>query len=248
MEIKEAIIIDDEPFVRDDLLHLLLKHPEIKVVGEAGSILEAKKLLASITPRIVFLDIQIRGGSGFDLVPLISPQSHIIFFTAHDEFAVRAFEVNALDYLLKPVDADRLALSLKKLDPEDHLGLKNKDKPGSPFRSDDHVFIQTDNEKRFVKINEIIAITTLGGNYTILWMDAGQSYTIRRTQKQWESMLPNDLFFRISRSSLICIERIETLKTGINNTCMVSLSGLPEPLEVSRRAAPQLKELVKNPN
>ena len=94
---RKAIIIDDEPFIRDDLREMLAAHRDIEVVGEAGTIAEAKKLLASRRFDVVFLDIQLRGGTGFDLLPFIDPSTQIVFITAHDEYAVRAFEINALD-------------------------------------------------------------------------------------------------------------------------------------------------------
>jgi two-component system LytT family response regulator len=119
MKTKRAVIIDDEPFVREDLRHMLLKHPQVEVVGEAGSITEAAKLLRQTNPDIVFLDIQLRGGSGFDLVPDILPDSDIIFFSAHDEYEEQINQLNALDYLLKPVSAARLAESLSKVEKKD---------------------------------------------------------------------------------------------------------------------------------
>ena len=112
---RKAIIIDDEPFIRHDLREMLSAHKDIEVAGEAGTIAAAKNLLQSSRFDVVFLDIQLRGGSGFDLVPFVHPSAAIIFITAHDEFAVRAFEINALDYLLKPVTTDRLTESLKRL-------------------------------------------------------------------------------------------------------------------------------------
>ncbi len=115
MKLKTAIIIDDEPFARDDLRYLLLSHPEIEIVGEAGSVKEAEQLLKRIDPDVVFLDIQLRGGSGFDLISSISPVSSIIFFTAYDDYKEKASLSNAVDYLLKPVRADRLGVSMQKL-------------------------------------------------------------------------------------------------------------------------------------
>jgi DNA-binding LytR/AlgR family response regulator len=115
MKHKTVLIVDDEPFARDDLRHLLLCHPNFEVVGEAGSIKEAEQFLSRTTPDIIFLDIQLRGGSGFDLVPHISSASNIIFFTAYDGYEDKISHTNAIDYLLKPVSAERLGDSLKKL-------------------------------------------------------------------------------------------------------------------------------------
>ena len=242
-KIKKAIIIDDEPLVRDDLRHLLEKHPQIKIIGEAGSIKEAETLLQQVTPDVVFLDIQLRGGSGFDLVPSIKPDSRIIFFTAHDEYAFRAFEVNALDYLLKPVVESRLAKAITRLEQKEPNGLTVPE-PSKPYLHDDQVFIKTEMEQRFIAVNDISAITSLGGNYTSLRMANGKTYTTRQTQKHWEDTLPGDLFLRIHRSSLININRIESLKQEKNCLRMLFLTGMEDPLEVSRRLAPRIKKLI----
>ncbi len=113
----KTLIVDDEPFVRDDLRHMLGVHETLEVVGEAGTVSGAKKQLLEKDLDVVFLDIQLRGGTGFDLVPFVDETVKIIFITAHDDYAIRAFEVNALDYILKPVTADRLAESVARLSP-----------------------------------------------------------------------------------------------------------------------------------
>ncbi len=119
----KALLVDDEPFVREDLRQMLLAHKSIEVICEAGTIAQAKKQLAAGRPDVVFLDIQLRGGTGFDLVPLIHKTTKIIFITAYDEYAVRAFEVNALDYILKPVTPERLAESISRLHSPDQKSI-----------------------------------------------------------------------------------------------------------------------------
>ena len=111
----KCLIIDDDRFMRAALRFMLSEYGEMEIAGEAGSVGEASSLLGSVQPDVVFLDIQLHGGSGFDLVPCIPPRAHIVFFTAYARYAVRAFEVNALDYLLKPVQADRLAATVERL-------------------------------------------------------------------------------------------------------------------------------------
>ncbi len=114
MPIK-AMIIDDEPFVRDDLKYMLSAHQEIEVAWEAGKIDEAKKILSDNRPDVVFLDIQLRGGSGLDLIPNINPETRVIFVTAHQEDAKQAVETDSVDCIPKPVTAQRLAKTLEKL-------------------------------------------------------------------------------------------------------------------------------------
>ncbi|MDD2672217.1 MAG: response regulator, partial [Syntrophales bacterium] len=142
----KAIIIDDEPLARDDLRGMLAKYPFVKIAGEAADIKESAALLSKTRVDVVFLDVQLRGGSGFDLVPLIPSSAEIVFFTAYDEYAIRAFEVNALDYLLKPVTEERLGASLRRL--KDCF--RNKVSPSDTLmslRPDDRMFIKTDTER-----------------------------------------------------------------------------------------------------
>ena len=109
ISLMKALIIDDEPFVRDDLRHMLSEFPDIEVIGEAATIREATELLSRTRPDVVFLDIQLRGGGGFELLPFINQKSSIIMFTAHNEYLEKALETNAVDCIPKPVTAGRLA-------------------------------------------------------------------------------------------------------------------------------------------
>lgn len=240
---KKALIIDDEPFVREDLRQLLFNHPEIEIIGEAGSIEEAGRLVKQVQPDVVFLDVQLRGGSGFDLVPEIPPACPIIFFTAYDQYAVRAFEVNALDYLLKPVTADRLAASLLKLDPTE-MYREADASPATIYKTDDQIFIQTAEEQRFIPLKDILTVTAVGGNYTELVQRAGPPLIVRRTLKQWEERLPSQLFFRIHRSVIINLDQIRDLKTEKNGSGTLHIFKIDQPFEVSRRILPRLKELI----
>lgn len=240
----KAMIIDDEPFVRKDLRHMLLAHEEIEVICEAGTIAAAKKQLSKNNLDVVFLDIQLRGGTGFDLVPFIDPSLNIIFITAHDEYAIRAFDVNALDYILKPVTTDRLAQSIMRLTPGMNVP---KAEPGQqrPFKPDDRVFIHSNSIQMFVVLEEITTITSIGGNYGVVHLKNGEKLTCRKTFKEWENLLPDSVFMRIHRATIInleCIERINYEKTG---SCRVYLSGKKQPAAVSRRMVPRLKCQVK---
>lgn len=242
-----AIIIDDEKFARDDLANLLLAHPEIAVIGEAGSIADAKSLLLRVTPDVVFLDIRLQGSSGFELVSHIPPISAIIFFTAHDIYAVRAFEVNALDYLLKPVTAERMAAAIERLHKRRSQPPEAQDRSSDSLKDlkpEDHIFIRTRSELQFIQVETIVAITASGGNYTTLHLENGKHPLIRRTMKVWGRVLPNRLFFRIHRSAIINLDRFHRLKREANGSFSVYLSGLTEPFEVSRRALTHLKQFL----
>ncbi len=241
-----AMIIDDEPFIREGLRHMLRAHEDIDVVCEAGTVSDAKKKLLENDLDILFLDIQLRGGTGFDLVPFVDQSVEIIFITAHDEFAIRAFEINALDYILKPVTAHRLAESILKL-PIHGKAEKKADTPvPGPLNPEDHVFVKTDSGQLFIDLAEIIAISPFGGNYTSLHLKNGQNHVCRKTFKVWENILPPSVFIRIHRSAIINLNFIESITSDQEGSCLINLSQQSEPFTVSRRMVKRLKGLVKD--
>ena len=239
----KAVIIDDEPLVREDLRYLLSQHPDIEIIAQAGTVLQAEKIFSERQPDVVFLDVQLIRGSRFDLLPLIHPATHIIFFTAHDGYAVRAFEANALDYLLKPVTVDRLADSLQRLRRR-HQGLDTAPQPHKPFRREDRIFVKTDTGHRFVPVQVVLAVTSIGGNYTALHRDCGSRLVVRRTMKEWEDLLPADLFMRIHRGTVVNLSRIDRIRKEKDGPYLAYLSGAAAPFEVSRRTAAHLKRLI----
>ncbi len=244
MKLK-AIIIDDEPFVRDDLRDMLAAHKDIEIVGESGTIAGAKKLLAESQFDVVFLDIQLRGGSGFDLVPLIDISADIIFITAHNDFAVRAFEINALDYLLKPVTSERLTESMWRLLHKEAKQPDDTIHPGS-FEPTDSVLIKTDSGKLFVSLDQIAAISSIGGNYSAVYLANRPKLLARKTLKQWETILPPSLFTRIHRATIINTGFIERMAYEKDSSCLVHLSGHKQTFAVSRRMVSGLKNALKD--
>ncbi len=240
----KTMIVDDEPYARDDLRHMLGAHENLEVVGEAGTISEAKKQLLENHLDVVFLDIQLRGGTGFDLVPFVDPAAKIIFITAHDDYAIRAFEINALDYILKPVTADRLAESIARLSPGKTKKKADSVQPG-PLNPEDRVFVKTDSGQLFIDLVEIIAISAFGGNYTTLHLTSGEKDICRKTFKEWEDLLPQSIFIRVHRSAIINMNFIEDISSKQDGSCLVNLSHQSEPFPVSRRMVTRLKGLVK---
>ncbi len=237
----KAIIVDDETFARDDLRQVLLFHPSVNVVCEAGTIEEARDHLARHRLDLVFLDIQLRGGTGFDLLPFIGLDTKVIFITAYAEYAVRAFRVNALDYILKPVTQERLAESISR------LSFKKKppmETPHAPLQLtvDDRVYIKTDTHRCLVPVKDIATIRSIGGNYVRVETRKGERMTCRKTFKEWEAILPGSLFLRIHQSAIINLRQLERFEQEKSGGGKVFLSGTDEPLEVSIRKAAGLKK------
>jgi two-component system LytT family response regulator len=234
-----ALLVDDEVIARDALAALLRAHPEITVVGAAATAAQAQEVLARADYDVVFLDIQLRGGSGFDLVPHVRPGAEIIFVTAHDEYALRAFEANAVDYLLKPVHPDRLARSVQRIG----AGAPAEPPPLPRLRDDDTVFLKLDAGARFVALASIGAVLSCE-NYTEVLLGNGEKLLVRRTLKAWEESLPRPPFARAHRQALVNLTRLLRVEDDGGDGPLLHVAGLAAPLRASRREWPALKALL----
>ncbi|MES2692045.1 MAG: LytTR family DNA-binding domain-containing protein [Verrucomicrobiota bacterium] len=241
-----ALVIDDEPVAREDLRRLLAAHAEVEVIAEAGRMSEAQAALARDDYDLVFLDVQLRGGNGFDLVPLVRPAARIIFVTAHDRYALRAFTVNALDYLLKPVEPARLAESLRRLG--NVPGVTEAPPPADPgmaLNRADTVLLKTTNDvARFVRLTEIAAIFS-NENYTELRLTTGEKLMARRPLKTWEEQLPAADFMRVHRTAIINLHELQRAAHHDREVTHLWLQSLGEHLVRARRELwPELERRI----
>ena len=237
MSAYKAIIVDDEKLAREDLKALLKDYPEIEITGEAGSVKEAAALIEKEHPDLIFLDIQMPGKSGFELLNDIRIEASIIFVTAYDEYAIKAFEVSAQDYLLKPVNKERLALAIDHLKIQDDNGDPNNKK----LDYSDNIFLMLNNSYQFVKINSIVKITA-AGNYSEINTTAKHKGLVLKSLKEWETRLPENCFVRIHRNSIINLEYVDHIDEWFNYSFQVYLKGEEKPVIMSRRYAAKLKE------
>jgi len=232
-----VIIVDDERPARKELFFLLKDKTEITVVGEADNIQDAISLIRDKKPDLVFLDIQLAGENGFDLLQKVEVNFKVIFVTAYEEFAIRAFDVNASDYLLKPVDPARLELSLKRISSSS----VSNDVETKKFDYTDSIYVKLNNSSaRFVEINKIIAITSIG-NHSKLKTPDGNSYLILKTLKQWEIELPPAFFIRIHRSTIVNLKFIINVENYSKTYHQVRMKHIETPYEVSRNCLKNLK-------
>jgi len=188
-------------------------------------------------PNLVFLDIQLRGESGFDLLDKIDADIDFVFVTAYDKYAIRAFEVNAQDYLLKPVSSDRIRLTIGKL-------THNANKEAASQRRlnyDDVIFLMLNSRYRFLKIETIIAITSEADYSYIHTNDKVRSIT-RKTMREWESRLPENHFCRIHRETIVNLEYVSKIDDSLSNSYKVYIKGIEKPFLMSRRYAAKIKE------
>jgi two-component system LytT family response regulator len=235
----KAIIVDDERLARLNLRKLLKLYPEIDVAGEAASCENAVELIKLFNPQLIFLDIQLSGETGFDLLEVIDSSIKIIFVTAFDEYAIRAFEVNAIDYLLKPVNPDRLKVAIERVVCRETV----QKSEAKSYEYSDSIYVHLNNyASRFIKINSISFIEPVG-NYSKIVTIEGKHCLVLKTLKQWQEELPDNNFVRIHRSSIVNIEHIDRIEKKSNTCHLAYLKNIPEPLDISRRYARKLKSL-----
>lgn len=232
----KAIVVDDERLARKELILMLKEYQNISVVAEADNVNSAIIEIKKQNPDVIFLDIQMPGKSGFDLLNSIDISAKVIFVTAFDEFAIRAFEINALDYLLKPINPERLKLSIERLE------LNNFDTVDSAklLNYDDHLLLNIGSKLKFVRIDSIVSITAAGDYSNIIFTDSKKGLTLK-TMKEWEMRLPQKHFCRIHRSNIINLNFIDYLEEWFNNSYKVYLKNNSEPLVMSRRYVSNLK-------
>jgi two-component system LytT family response regulator len=233
----KSIIVDDEELAREDLKALLNDFNEIEIIGESESVEETKELIEKLNPDLIFLDIQMPGRSGFDLLGEIECSARIIFVTAYDEYAIRAFEINAVDYLMKPVNKERLSQSIERLKAEQEIKKNIKMK----LELKDNIFLTVNNHYQFVKIGSIVKIIS-AGNYSEIYTSTKIKGLVLKSLKEWEERLPPNYFIRIHRGAIINVEYIERLEEWFNYSYKVYLKGFEEPLVISRRYAAALKQ------
>ena len=232
-----AILVDDERLARNDLRLLLKPHTNIEIIGEAANGLEALDLIKKVNPDLVFLDIQMPGVNGFDVLEHISSDIRVIFVTAFDEYALRAFEVNALDYLLKPVNPERLQQSIERLDQlptelEDDL---------RQLEYHDRLLLRLDTSLGFLKVSTIICITS-AGDYSEVLCTNKKKVLVHKSMSEWETRLPDAFFNRIHRTTIVNMEFVDRLEEWFNNSYRVYLKGIEEPYVMSRRYVAKLKQ------
>jgi two-component system LytT family response regulator len=232
-----ALLVDDERLARLELRRLLTAHADVTIVGEASTADEAVEQLVEPSIDLVFLDIQMPGGSGFDVLERLDRVPLVVFTTAFDEYAVRAFEVNAFDYLLKPVRPERLASALDKA--RAMLATTHERRRESPRSSAERVFLREGERCWIVQWAEIV-LFEVEGNYARAYFGANRPL-IRVSLNALEARLDPVLFFRASRQHIVNLRFIESVETSPDDSYIVHLKNKME-IPVSRRQSRQLRE------
>lgn len=237
-----TIIADDERLARNELKRLLEHFPSIELIAEAENGEEALEKINSLRPDLVFLDIQMPGKSGFEVLQNLEDglQPEIIFTTAFDEFALKAFDFGAVDYLLKPIEPSRLEQALRKLE-EDRADEEGQKAAQRIFSEEDQVFVKDGNKYWFIRLNTVRLFESIG-NYVRIHFEQHKPLILRSLNSLEERLDPT-VFFRANRKHIINLRMIESIEPYFSGGILVKLSG-GEKVEVSRRQAVRFKELL----
>jgi two-component system LytT family response regulator len=236
-----GIIVDDDPLVRGLLRDLL--ESELAIIGEAGTLAQARLLARQHRPDVVFLDVGLPDGSGFELLSELKPGVSAVFVTSAEEYAVNAFDCDAVDYLLKPVSPERLQKALLRV--RHRLGGKAAPPPPATPPQGDTFLVKTLTERRLVKFSDIRRIIAYGEYSWVYWDKSKHGTLLRKSLKQWLSELPSEQFIRVHRGAIVnlaYLDRVERLSAG---QLQVHLRDTAEPIPVSLRLAPTLNRKLK---
>ena len=236
-----ALIVDDERLARKELMKLLEDHPMIEVVGEAMNAEEATQMVNELNPDLLFLDIQMPGKTGFQLLEELDSVPLVVFTTAYDEFALKAFEVNALDYLLKPIQPERLSEAISKLADKERAKNAAIRGPEKKLGLHDQVFVKDGDRCWFVSLNNVRLFES-DGNYIKVYFDNNRPM-IHKSLNALDEKLDERAFFRASRKHIVNLSWVEGIEPWFNGGLMVKLRG-GDKVEVSRRQAAKFKDML----
>jgi two-component system LytT family response regulator len=239
----KAIIVDDERLARNELKRLLENFPHIEVIAEAANTDEASALLETMQPDVLFLDIQMPGKTGFEwLESWEGYLPEVIFTTAFDEYALKAFEVNALDYVLKPIELSRLSESIQKLDKRQIQQTRSITTPNHVLGAQDQIFVKDGERCWFVRLDRVRLCESMG-NYVRLFFD-DQKPLVLKSLNALEERLDPKVFFRANRKHIINLNYIDKIEPWFSGGLQVTLSGKGEKIEISRRQSIRFKEVL----
>jgi two-component system, LytTR family, response regulator len=233
-----VLIVDDERLARQALRRLLANHPEVEIVGEAESVAAALQAIEQTEPQLVFLDIELGSGDGFDLLAALESPPIIVFVTAYAEYAVEAFAVNAVDYLLKPVEPERLAEAVSRAAREAAAA-----EPPSDSVAKGVIALKTPKRTVLVRPAEIVALRA-DGDFTHVFVTDQPTLMMGRTLAHFEGVLPSPPFLRLGRSLIVNRDRLHRVETPSRETAHIMLQGMAEPLTLGRAAAARLRKAL----
>lgn len=239
MKSLKAVIVEDSRLARNELKELLKNHPEIEIVGEAGNADEGFELINSEKPDLLFLDINMPEKDGFELLEMLDEVPITIFTTAFDEYAIKSFEYNAFDYLLKPINQKRFSICVEKVIESNKNTILSETETENTFSLDKQIFIKDGEKCWLVKVQDI-SMFEIVGNYTRVFFETNKPL-IYKSLAQIEEKLPNDVFFRANRQQIININHVQKVVSWFNGKLKIEMNSGDE-IEISRRQTAIFKD------
>ncbi|HEU5054628.1 MAG TPA: response regulator [Hanamia sp.] len=235
----KVILIDDERLARSELRRMLNEFNDVEIIGEAANAAEGIEKIEALNPDLIFLDIQMPGKTGFDMLAQLDKAPYVIFVTAYDEYALKAFDVNALDYLMKPVEPQRLAEALMKVRQKTEEEMLSYSR--GILTETDQVFVKDGERCWFVRLSDVRLFESVG-NYAKVFFGTNKPL-ILKSLNALEERLDEKAFFRANRKHIINLRMIEKIEPYFNGGLLLDLKG-GEKIEVSRRQAVKFKEMM----
>ncbi|MDH7444634.1 LytR/AlgR family response regulator transcription factor [Aquimarina sp. 2201CG14-23] len=232
-----AVIVEDSRLARQELKELLKEYPDIEIIGEAENVDQAYKLIVDLNPDILFLDINMPGKNGFDLLEMLDQVPLVVFTTAYDEYAIKSFEYNAFDYLLKPINQERFSKTIEKLKKE--ISDKRESESKEKLSETSQIFIK-EGEKCWLVTIADIRLFEIVGNYTRVYFDK-EKPLVYKSLNQIEEKLPAKTFFRVNRQQIINLNTITKVTPWFNGKLKVNLD-MDVEIEISRRQSLKFRE------
>lgn len=240
------MLVDDEPPARRGLRHLMQAHADMEIVGEAGSVQQAREMALALRPDALFLDIELADGLGFDVLDLLSPPLAVVFVTAHDLYALKAFDVAALDFLLKPVDPDRLAVTVDRLRQRRSAAAaptQQRNVGDTARLSEQRLHLRINGQSTIVAINKVTLLKA-EEDFTRIFVAGEREHLVCRLLRHFEAQLPTPPFFRVSRSLIVNLARLENVQWLGSGRCSFSVGEDMQPISLGRDAAQRLRRCI----
>jgi two-component system LytT family response regulator len=237
-----AVLVDDERLARQRLKTLLESHSSVAVVGEAADLPTARHVIKEQRPDVVFLDIHLSPGDGFDLLPALPAETAVVFVTAHAPHAVRAFETHALDYLLKPVHPDRLATTLQRLGST----VKKTAAQGRRLAPGEAIIVKSGIGWRRFHSEEVTTISA-AGSYSRIGLCNGEPVLLLRSLEEWAELLPTTGFVRVDRSLIVNLGAVQHFDIKNRDEALLHLQGTKTPVPLGRVAIRELRRALEAP-
>lgn len=235
----KAVIVEDSRLARNELKELLKEHNQIKLIGEAENADNGFELINKTNPDLLFLDIHMPGKDGFELLEMLDHVPTTVFTTAFDEYAIKSFEYNAFDYLLKPINPKRFSKTIEKIIEQHQNGVEKDDAPKNELSIEKQIFIKEGERCWLVKVKDI-TLFEIVGNYTRVFFENNKPL-IYKSLSQIEEKLPETLFFRANRQQIININHVKKVVAWFNGKLKIEMQS-GEEIEISRRQSYIFKE------